>query len=714
MDVFMAVENVVRCAEITSGSAYKTLDIAVNFPILSLELNASGTLLAVVGECAVVVTSLPSPGFMQRGAQTITVKNYSVGVRDCAILKVLWNGAARHDSTLLTLSADNVIRLYDLALSHHYPHSEYNVKPQRQSGFFSAEAMEGEPVSISFGAASNPQGSLTLYVLTSVGEVFAIFPFSPAVLAVSHAFVEVLFHEAALKVKESSQEDSESEYPNKQQSVLQLHWAAHLWKQVDSSTTEVRVDNSNGVSDMLYLLSPEKLGTPKLQGPLGMSPFPQKLYDSLATDITSVACGETTVLAVAFTDGVLICVQNDELSMAWTAKEDNESDDESNISVGYVSLEDTPCLSVAEYIEFPLCELLSIAKSSTPYVFYVITDTFLQVNFSKWGKVLNNAIVESKPGLFIALLSAPLETELLVVREARDGETAAQAMLLGICELGEVPVVVTVGGKSVEIVEAYPKPPVDGSKARAPILAKSDVKVYETLLSGPLSEITQLLEQVHISNIKAVPLTTDKTQAISGTPHEDVVSDFNAVSQATIQQVINLHKVGLALYHRLIDQQRELRRQVETVADLSVRDKVLEKVASKTDKQAAVTRIDTAVKRQAELVERLAGLEQKVQGYVAKQRAEMPISSSEVAWFKEINDVNAVSGVAGFKTRLSGLEQQFENIKQHVARPAVAPPVEDVHRFNSLKMYLDEEQALMLYMEVILKQGLETLGLLGL
>lgn len=79
VDLVLAVGSELRIISLadckaSSGAPYKTLAANVQFPVQSLVLNHTGTLLAVVGHTQVTLVVLPRKGWSRKLAQAVPVQ----------------------------------------------------------------------------------------------------------------------------------------------------------------------------------------------------------------------------------------------------------------------------------------------------------------------------------------------------------------------------------------------------------------------------------------------------------------------------------------------------------------------------------------------------------------------------------------------------------------------------------------------------------------
>ncbi|CAG84490.2 DEHA2A04928p [Debaryomyces hansenii CBS767] len=171
LDLFFANENLVRCCTINPEyTNFRLLDNKYDdFKIRSLEMNSSGSLMAIIGDTELVVVSLPT-SLTASNSSLLQVKSYRIHGIEGQIKKVIWQSIVANDCCLVVLNDKSEIKSYDLSLSSY--------EPQLSIDLGKDDAFKGEVArSISFGSSANLSGSLTLYVATSSSNIFAIYPF---------------------------------------------------------------------------------------------------------------------------------------------------------------------------------------------------------------------------------------------------------------------------------------------------------------------------------------------------------------------------------------------------------------------------------------------------------------------------------------------------------------------------------------------------------
>ncbi|ANB12992.1 Nucleoporin nup82 [Sugiyamaella lignohabitans] len=367
-DVITVSGSIVKYAILdTKLQSPNTYDlVTVDFEILDLVLNRSGTLLAVVGKYTLIYLYLPTSGcapdnLKKKGTtggnsypgsvnnfkieltsgkitgsessdNVSTSTSTSTAKRQCEILKVVWNSIASHDSNLVLLLDNGYIRSYDIVTSHKFPDYELcllgngsidNISEDRSYALDNEDSIQ-DPVSIAFGSDADPLGKLTLYVLTKEGDIFGLCPWVPAKFILSKQEVSELFDNAVADQYQYKQEHGKESLLNSHYRD-QLAWTTDLWRQIDTSPQEVRL-SKRGTLESCHVLnrpniiisrngSPQKL---QPQGPFRYQPFPDTLYEGSAIDFISTDSGSMTTLAVLYSTGrINFYLQDISLDMIW-------------------------------------------------------------------------------------------------------------------------------------------------------------------------------------------------------------------------------------------------------------------------------------------------------------------------------------------------------------------------------------------------------------
>ncbi|GAA5903052.1 hypothetical protein JCM6882_009679 [Rhodosporidiobolus microsporus] len=331
---------------------YKVLNTpTINFEIQQLVLNSTSKLLAVVGAHSVVVVVLPRKGWANSLGKTLDCRSLPVGKFYHAlpgsplVAQTLWHPWGEHASSLLVLTADSLLREYNISEDVEEPAQTLSFTRSAEDGKsarggFSAEDEDASrAVGMCVGEGKGDWGPLTLYALMQNGDVVSLCPFLPKKASVPPSYVQSLAAFVSAKVDflasteaasgavtrfdpfaSTTSSSSALHTPSKALAVssrasasshpsprtpaafskrynLQLQYVNSLLRQLSSSktrtpSTEVDADATPADEDEdapVRLVSPSRADfTPSLQGPFLLQPAPAELdngADPRACDI---------------------------------------------------------------------------------------------------------------------------------------------------------------------------------------------------------------------------------------------------------------------------------------------------------------------------------------------------------------------------------------------------------------------------------------------
>lgn len=169
-DIFYTDGDQIRCSPVHNSGNYSILDNPTgDSEIQHLSLNDLGTFLATVSgtNCDfVTVFALPDVLVSQEGL--IRTRPYRLDRIEGGVQKIVWHSAMLHDAGLVVLTKDSKIMLFDLLKPTSKPQLVVDTRKC---------SLTDPATSISFGSTDALTGSLTLYVSTHSGNIFAIYPF---------------------------------------------------------------------------------------------------------------------------------------------------------------------------------------------------------------------------------------------------------------------------------------------------------------------------------------------------------------------------------------------------------------------------------------------------------------------------------------------------------------------------------------------------------
>lgn len=332
-DIFISIGNVIRACQLSNESGnYGILNIDLNtvFNIKSMVLNPSGTMLAAVGDSSICLFTLPQ-----------TIDNNLVnqshiygieGLEGSKIKKVLWHPAMPLDAGLVILTEDSRIILYNVTTSTEVPQLSIDLKE-----FLN---FKGQASSISFGSADNLAGYLTLYVASTNGDIFAIYPFlaEKGKVRCTHQQVEQL-HENASKIlgtinnkfPSTSIMEVATDTGLKARAIKHYQYISHIKKAADKVMK--LEDSKPGFTPIIEVN--QKGDDVSLQGPLniaGAENIPEAERKPSILDLIEISSNDDTIFLSALCSNssgetfVRYFIQDSPLMMSWKSDEEDEEE----------------------------------------------------------------------------------------------------------------------------------------------------------------------------------------------------------------------------------------------------------------------------------------------------------------------------------------------------------------------------------------------------
>lgn len=663
-EIFFAHDSSVRYCNLSKGPQYQVLETnAIDFKVEGLILNDSGSLLAVYNSHKLAVISLSSSDFNISKSDHIQTKSFVVANNiygpNLQIVEALWNGISRFDSTLVILSADGVVRTFDLRVSVANPDSIYELSSFNKNKIGLNTNSVELPVSIAFGSKTDLSGALTLYVLNKESDVFAIYPFMPKQIAVPRSAIEDLFNETLL-LSNNSKSSNTNAYSD------QLRFVTYLWNQLPISPKEVRdaaelcvLDNN--ICDDYYI-----------QGPFAIQPFPNVFYDDFGVNITSAQFGSSDVLLISsHKNGLLAALPDIDLPMKWKSTQNFED---------YLVLDEreneTATLTVLEHIALGTSSPSYIGPQySQSNVLVESSQKLFTLDFTRWSEFFQESISDDDSSEIQKEIDSSVGTKVQLLLQLRNNESVEGIFILQKETDKKSSILVTTQRlEAFESVEASPDGNTDS------IIERPDVR-YQTLLDSPYTEISKLAAST--SNIRINSQSSHATEFVAD---DFFLRELNNASTQTLEHVVQFHKLGLSLSTRLIKQKEEFERQLRKSFDsMQVAKTVVER--SEGNKKA----IANALTRQQRIDERFSKLSKDLKGTV-----DLPLSTREKVWFKELKETTLFFNKAAKQN--NALKQQIAFIKaglQTRASSQYTDSLTDNQNWDELNNIIDEGSKLL-------------------
>src|SRR5579859_626063 len=212
---------------------------------MELVWNQYGTHLALVGQNDVAVVSFPRLGLTSLiKAETIPPKYLSFLCKaDCRIIsigkaiygsnnsirKVSFHPHSKHDNTLVVLSSDSHLRVFELSLSPHIPEQDIPLFPSTKRGY-TVDFDIPVPISFTF-CQGDAWLSWTILILTRDGDVYFLTPIMPTKCVLSRTSVTrmkaIIFFRA-----EQARQTEECTTAERETVLNQTRWISDILGQI--------------------------------------------------------------------------------------------------------------------------------------------------------------------------------------------------------------------------------------------------------------------------------------------------------------------------------------------------------------------------------------------------------------------------------------------------------------------------------------------------
>lgn len=716
-DLFLAQYNVVRCCNtLDRAGTFRILNVDVAFDIEALEINSSGSLLAVVGQSHITVVVLPSLGTIaNNGSAVIECRSFAIDIgSDVSVTKVLWHSVAPQDCVLVVLTSENTILTFDVFLST----STYQNKVELDKYGITAK-------SIAFGASDqNLAGLLTLYISTET-EVHAIYPFlhSSARIVVSKSLVENYVADSefltmiidlqfptsvALVAIESS--------TLKRSALRQLAFAKRIQKKLQDDSIDLK-EFRPGLDDLSVVTTDLPEGEYSIQGPLVCFASDEKIADLRHLQAT-LQFSSLAVVTVGRNGSVALSTlsQLGPLVMKW--KEDEEFEKEflkGSIPVapkapkvtsayhkpkrGFGFLEDSTSGASESESSIYTEELRRYNAKMQEYNSIKQQMSFWKNKLTTLTRITNNLVFQNL-GLpcIPTLISSPKKQNLLAIATGKKSclvnltsvlDSLSAAFLLGNMpksstsnprfQLVEnatstkyVAIVTDPFNSQYLISLNCQKLSIERCKISKALVISTPTKSEKTILKDEKERINAItiaaalekdpIDELvgEISQLK-VGLSTDNTKKKRLDPADlESVKLFNRLSNDVIRQVSQLTEYLLRLDKRLNTQSQILKKEVE------VSNYFMERDVGWENQGANEIRLAELKERQVKAKELISRVDKKVANAVlaVQRNRALVVSDAEDQWFKELKRIRALFVIN--KDNLQGkvdlLESQVKKI----------------------------------------------------
>ncbi|KAK9457005.1 hypothetical protein V1511DRAFT_495944 [Dipodascopsis uninucleata] len=661
-ELFLAVGKQIRCTDFLNiedatikgqPRIYKTLSVPnLDFEIKSLVLNISGTHMAIVGQSSIIICILPPPGFLKDSDSRIHCRGRLLSniyrANDLSIRKVLWHPLSKHDTSLVVLSSDAVIRMFDIMVSYTEPDQILDLsEPEIQGYSYGFTDVSGIiPASMCFGPKDLYTGHMTLYILAENGDIYVLCPFIPRQCVVERQSIQGLLEWALSEYREC--ESYEISKKEKYRRRNQLNWIADIADQSASMENIIhlsqRTDIYNDSREYGSFDRPDSMKyTLKLQGPLVIRPYPAELYKTgNSTDISVFSLASSAIVAVTSSLGqISFCLQSSPVSVSWESTTREHIGKAMTIEKMY-----EPTLYLIESISLetghkPQSELLLHISAINEFSLIISCACLVvSVDFGHWKDSLVNIISSGMSDnemqkLFASNLSS--EVSWLHLSHSKS--------ILGVTQLVSMSsdVLIVLKSDSVEFYEDTKfSLAVDANKETTKgTLKQLDDAPYQTFMNPISIDVDKLRRGCSLRNdmIKTgSQLSVSFTEGIKF--DEDSLKFFGLMVEHADKDIAELYSAGLCIYRRLSEQRAELHRQLSRLANV-------QDIIERLEKSDAYLKIENINNNQMQLKEKADRIYRKM----LKSNV-VPLSDAEKNWVQELHRVKSkIDDVHGISSR---------------------------------------------------------------
>lgn len=611
-EIFLASNDTVRYADINKGQDYIELDIPlVEFPICSLLLNKSRSLLVVVGTKNVVVSFLPRvPSQMGRRLKSHVVGGSNHG--STTIRQVTIHPYCSSDSALVILTQDSYLRLYDLTLSFEKPETTIDILPpdlrRSISRHFLGDAAEVESSSFSFGKGGDGWSTFSVFVLMRNGDVYVVCPVLPANCHISSSDLEPFETHAATEAGSPS--------------VVAY---SRLLQAIDRGTR-----TSSGIA----FARPARLLDPVVLGPILFSPAPLEFTnsDSEASSICFLPLQPLNVLAIASSEKVDICVLAEPIMP---------------------SLQKGLTVSVHESISLPgltgiRIKTLDTEDDTTTYICH--NDGIFEIRMKQWVEEIRAAFESDDPSSVVEAASDSLPSQVVNMLDCRGSaiigydivQDDLQKAILAVRDSYDVHAFpLSLGSITSKLESLLSESDSDVGEAQE---IPSQAPRYHSLLSAPAYKPPQIPKGPQI----VVPNGIANKHVKPDVDTLEFLAKFATQHRNSMQSLMGAF---VSMHRRLALQQKEYERQKAKV-------KALAKSVSDSSPSAS-GRLERVQNLQSDLESRCAKLVQDLMNNHSPK-----LSDSEKRYFEELKRIEKhVLGQRGLLKRLESATTQMDALK---------------------------------------------------
>jgi len=260
------------------------------------------------------------------------------------ILKVAFHPQSKHDNTVVVLSSDSHLRVFELSLSPHAPEQDIPLFSIPKRGYTVDFDI---PIPISFTFAHGTDWlTWTIFILTHSGDVYALCPIMPVKCVVPRS--SLLRMKTIISLSTDQLKSEDCTLMQKETCLNQMRWISDILGQISMSefmgvTMSPALTGIENTGDVVTFKRPNKVRpTPEIQGPMLFQPAPVPMDDvfSEAEDIVFLDAQGVGMLVMTWQGGrVDIGVLVQGVSGVWNVKGARKEDVDGIKIAAYESLD---------------------------------------------------------------------------------------------------------------------------------------------------------------------------------------------------------------------------------------------------------------------------------------------------------------------------------------------------------------------------------------
>lgn len=518
------------------------------------------------------------------------------------------------------------------------------------------------------------QDGLSLLILSAEEgcDIFTIYPCLPRRWDISLHEIDTLFAKSLLLYNNMNVNTTPQE---KRNIIKQLNFM----EKIRGQKTAFRNDKKPLILEDAYLNA-------QPQGPFSMTPYPNELYDFMATDINIIQITQNiSLLAIAFSNGTVLLFLSDlEPIMSWDISRFPGSNS----------------LALLEQIKLEITDNAKFLSIPGTYGKFVVTDNVKSnffVNTCDWSTILAQIIDNSDIKLLANLkVKSNIENLQQIASTFKSiiywkNENISCNYIISDKKIEELDMLDGISSTTKDKLIDQSNSQVE-SKLNLPELKNG---LYEVKFARPLTEI-QHYEQIYYKNLQnqnftKIPLEI-RSAPLKNSSNENQLESLTKISESYMKIISMAQTLGYIYRKRMIDSIEEFSRQIETTYQINKFWDNFEQI-----REVQNTKIDKVKEKQQKLMERLSSLYDKVEGQ--KEMGSMNnsnISAAESEWFAEIK--RSVIEFNSYVRKASTNHQELEFIKEQQAQIANQKP--DISSENG-KEWNDLQQLLRTDLKII-------------